>query len=165
MISKSLQDAFNEQIGKEFYSSYLYLSMSAYCESVNLPGFAHWLKVQWKEEVSHAMKLIEYVVDRGGRVILGAIDSPPAEFKSPLEIFNQVLEHEQMVTASINTLYGLAVKESDYASQVELQWFVKEQVEEEKTATEILEHLKLVGERSGALLFIDRHLMKRDTGK
>ncbi|PIU44249.1 MAG: ferritin [Ignavibacteriales bacterium CG07_land_8_20_14_0_80_59_12] len=165
MISKSLQDAFNEQIGKEFYSSYLYLSMSAYCESVNLPGFAHWLKVQWKEEVSHAMKLIEYVVDRGGRVILGAIDSPPAEFKSPLEIFNEILEHEQMVTASINTLYTLAVEESDYASQVELQWFVKEQVEEEKTATEILEHLKLVGERSGALLFIDRHLRKRDTGK
>ena len=112
MISKSLQDAFNEQIGKEFYSSYLYLSMSAYCESVNLPGFAHWLKVQWKEEVSHAMKLIEYVVDRGGRVILGAIDSPPAEFKSPLEIFNEILEHEQMVNVGIKVKRSTTAKGS-----------------------------------------------------
>ncbi len=161
MLSQTIHAALNEQIKTEIQSAYIYLAMSAHCESKSWPGMAHWLRLQWKEELDHAMKLSEYVFDRGGRVTLEAIAKPPVEFGSPLKVFEAVLEHERKVTASINNLYSLAVKEGDYASQVELQWFVKEQVEEEKHATEIIDQLKMIGESGPSMIMIDRHLGSR----
>ena len=161
MISKALQDALNEQIKNELYSAYLYLSMSAYFERINLPGSARWMRLQSQEETSHAMKFFDHLNDRGGTVVLQAIDQPPSEFKSPLEMFQQALAHEQKVTGMINKLYALAVKENDYPAQVELQWFVTEQVEEEKNATQIVEQLKIVGEHGPSLIMIDRQLGAR----
>jgi ferritin len=146
MLSKTLQDAINEQMKHEIESAYLYLAMSAYCESKNLSGMATWLRIQWQEELSHAMKLFAYMNDRGGRTILKGIDQPPTEYASPREIFKQVLAHEQKVTALINKLYETAVKEGDYATQVELQWFISEQVEEEKHAADILQQMEMAGE-------------------
>jgi ferritin len=126
-----------------------------------MPGCARWLKVQWQEELEHSMKLFAYVYDRGGRVTLQAIERPQADFSSIKEVFTQVLAHEQKVTALINTLFGAAVKENDYATQIEVQWFIKEQVEEEKHATEILDTLKIAGESGPSLIMLDRHLGSR----
>ncbi|MEE8389445.1 MAG: ferritin, partial [Anaerolineae bacterium] len=131
MLKQTVQDAMNEQIKHEFYSAYLYLSMAAHCESINLPGFAHWMRIQEQEEKIHGIKFFDFIHERGSRVVLQAIDQPPAEFKSPLDVFEKVLEHEQTVTELINDLYALAIQERDYASQVFLQWFITEQVEEE----------------------------------
>lgn len=158
MLSQTIQDAMNEQIKNELYSAYLYLSMSAYCESINLPGFAHWMRMQEQEERIHAIKFFDFVNERGGRVVLQAIDQPPAEFRSPLDILEETLEHEQKVTAMINDLYALAVQEKDYASQIFLQWFVTEQVEEEDSASQIVETLKMIGDNRQALLMLDREL-------
>jgi ferritin len=161
MLSTTLQDGINKQIQHEIQSAYLYLAMSSYCESINLPGFARWLRVQWDEELQHSLKLYDYVFERGGRVVLEAIEKPPVEFGTPMKIFQQVLAHEQKVTALINQLYGQAQKENDYATQIEMQWFVKEQVEEEKNATEIIEQLKMIGEAGPSLIMMDRHLGSR----
>ena len=161
MISKVVESAINEQIKKEFYSAYLYLSMAAHFEEQNLGGFAHWMRVQFQEEQGHALKFYDYVHERGGTVKLLAIDQPPAEWKSALELFNQVLEHEQYVTASIYKLYELAVKENDYATQVMLQWFITEQVEEEKNATQIIGDLNLIDAHGTAVLMLDKQLGNR----
>ena len=160
MLSKAIQDAMNEQINNELYSAHQYLSMSAYCESVTLPGFAHWMQTQAQEEREHAMKFYNFILDRNGRVILQAIDQPVVEFGSPLEVFEQALEQEQKVTAQINELYGLAASENDYASQAFLQWFVTEQVEEEKNVRDVLETLNMIGEESESLFLLDRELGK-----
>lgn len=164
MIREGLLNAMNEQLKNEFYSAYLYLSMSAYCESINLPGFANWLRMQSQEEVDHAMKFYEFLCDRGGRVVLQAIEQPPTEFDGSLDVFQRTLEHEQKVTGLIHDLYALAVQDKDYASEVFLQWFVAEQVEEEKSASEILETLKVVGEKGQALVMLDRQLARRGAG-
>ena len=161
MLNKAMQDAINEQIKNELYSSYLYLAMAAHFESTNLPGFAHWMKIQATEEVKHAMKFFEYVYERGGKVTLKAIDQPPSDFKSPLEIFKAASKHEQKVTAMIHKLYEIALKENDYPSQVMLQWFIREQVEEEKNAEGIVEQLKMAGDSSAALLMADRQFAMR----
>jgi ferritin len=161
MLSKAMQDAINEQIKNELYSSYLYLAMSAYCEAGNLPGFAHWLRVQSQEEIEHAMKFFGFVNERGGRVVLEAIDKPPVEFESPVKIFEETLNHERKVTAMINSLYERALEEKDYAAQVMLHWFIDEQVEEEANASYILDTLKAVGEKGQALVMLDRELAKR----
>jgi ferritin len=161
MLSKTMQDALNDQIQKEYHSSYLYLAMAAYCEANNLPGSGQWMRVQSQEELAHALKLYDHVVDRGGRVTLQAIPQPPAEYKSALDVFEKVLAHEQLVTAAIHKLYALAVKEADYAAQVMLQWFVTEQVEEEKSATQVVEQLKMVSESKNGLYMLDRHLGER----
>ncbi len=161
MLSKTVQDTINEQIKNELYSAYLYLSMSAYCEAANLHGFAHWMRVQSQEEVSHAMKFFGFVFDRGGRVALQAIDQPPVDFKSPLDLFQQTLQHEQKVTGLINHIYELATKENDYATQTFVQWFITEQVEEEKNASQILEQLKAIGDQPAALFMLDGFLGKR----
>jgi ferritin len=160
-LSKTMQDALNEHMNQEFYASYLYLSMSAYCEAINLPGFAHWMRMQSQEEYSHAMKMFDFIVKQKGRVILHPIDQPIIEFHSPLGVMQQALEHERHVSQLINQLYELAVREHDYPTQVHLQWFVTEQVEEEKVASDIVERLKMIGERGDALLFLDRELAKR----
>jgi len=159
MLSQALQNGFNDQIQKEFYSSYLYLAMAAHFESVNLPGFASWMKKQADEERSHGMRLWEHMYDRGGKVELEAIEPPPAAFGKPLEVFQQVLAHEQKVTASINALYALALKEGDVAAQIFLQWFVNEQVEEEKNASELIEQLKMSGDQAFGVLFMDKHVL------
>ncbi|NOT04466.1 MAG: ferritin [Anaerolineales bacterium] len=161
MINKSMQDAMNDQINKELYSSYLYLSMAAYLEDKNLSGFAHWMRVQEAEEREHAMKLYDFIVERGGRVMLKAIDAPKTEWKSTLELAEEVAAHEALVTASIYALYELALKEKDYPAQIMLQWFITEQVEEEKNAAEIVSNLKLIEDRGTAVLMLDHRLAKR----
>ncbi|MGQ0813372.1 MAG: ferritin [Gemmatimonadota bacterium] len=160
-LSKGIQEAINDQIHHEFLSAYVYLSMSAYLYAANFRGFAHWMRVQSTEEVNHAMKLFDYVNDRNGRVTLKAMEQPPTDFKSVLATFEQALEHEQKVTGLIYNLYALATKEADYATQVQLQWFIAEQVEEEATATEMVDRLKLAGNDGAALLLLDRELGAR----
>ncbi|HTX19857.1 MAG TPA: ferritin [Bacteroidota bacterium] len=161
MLSKAMQDAVNEQINKELYSSYLYLAMSSHFAESNLPGFASWMKVQSGEEYGHAMKFYGYIIERNGHVEVEAIQKPQTKFKSPSDVFKQVLEHEQKVTASINKLYELAVKEKDYPSQIMLQWFITEQLEEEKSATDILEQLKMIGDAPVSIIMMDRQLGAR----
>ncbi len=161
MLSISVQDSINEQIKNELYSAYLYLSMSAYCASINLPGFAHWTRLQSQEEVAHALKLFDFVIDRGGRGMLQAIDRPPVEFKSVTDVAEQTLAHEQKVSGMIQSLYETAIKENDYASQVELQWFITEQVEEERSAEEIVQQLKMLGDQGPSLFLLDRELADR----
>ena len=161
MISKTIQNAINEQINKELFSAYLYLSMATYCAESNLPGFARWLRVQSDEENKHAMKLYGYVHQHGNHVELQGIDKPPVKFKSPRDIFNHVLEHEQKVTGMINKLYELALKEDDYPTQIFLQWFVTEQVEEEKNAVEIIERMKMIGDQMSLMIMLDREMGAR----
>jgi len=161
MISESIQKAINDQIKAEFDSCYLYLSMAAYCESCNKKGFAKWFPKQAEEQKGHAYKLYDYLIDRGGRVILKGLDTPQAEFKSMLDVYQQTLDHEREVTKRINNIYDMAVREKDFATQEHLNWFVKEQVEEEASATEILERIKLVEDRPGSLVYLDRHAGKR----
>lgn len=161
MLTDRMRDAINDQVNAEFYSAYLYLSMAAHCDAVNLPGFSHWMQLQAKEEVGHATKFLKYLSDQSSRVSLKAIGQPPAEFQSPLVIFEQALEHERHITSRINNLYKLALEDNDYATQNELQWFIKEQVEEEKNAAQIVEQLKMVGTQGTALVLIDRYLASR----
>ena len=161
MISKKVQDAINGQVNAELYSSYLYLAMEAYFQSLNLPGFANWMRVQTQEEMFHAMKMYDFVNSRGGRVMLEAIAKPPGEWKSPLAVFEAGYKHEQKVTGLINDLVDLAIKERDHATNSFLQWFVTEQVEEESSAQKVLQSLKLVGKDGAGLLMLDRELAQR----
>ncbi len=161
MISKSMQNAINDQINKELYSFYLYLSMSAFFVHKNLPGFATWMSVQADEERGHGMRLYEHLLDRGGKIELKPIAGPESEWKTNLEVFKQVQEHEAAVTASINALYELALKEKDYPAQILLQWFITEQVEEEKNAAEIVQQLELIDAHGTAVLMLDHQLGKR----
>ncbi len=161
MISAALQKAINEQINKELYSSYLYLSMAAYFEDQNLPGFANWMYVQEGEEREHGKKFYEYLVDRGAKVELKAIAAPATTWKSSLDVFKEVQKHEAFVTASINSLYELALSEKDYASQIMLQWFITEQIEEEKNAAEIVQKLELIESKGTAVLMLDHELGHR----
>ncbi|MFH1359756.1 MAG: ferritin [Candidatus Omnitrophota bacterium] len=160
-MDKKLEQAINEQIQKELYSAYLYLSMAAYLDAESLDGSAKWMKVQAKEEVAHGMKLYEFLNDRGHRVVLGAIDKPPADFSSVQEIFEETLKHEKKVTVSIHNLYALAEKVDDTAAKVFLHWFIEEQVEEEKNASDILGKLKYIGKQSSGILMLDKALGKR----
>jgi ferritin len=162
-LTKSVEKALNDQIGREFSAAYLYLSMSAWCAAQSLEGFAHWLRLQAQEEAGHAMKILTYVEDRAGRVVLQAVGQPPADFTSPLDLTQMVLKHEQKVTEEIDRLYALATKESDYATQTFLAWFLTEQVEEEKSSTLLVERLKLAGTDKSALLLIDKELAARTT--
>jgi len=161
MISKKMEQAINDQINAELYSAYLYLSMVAYFESVNLSGFATWMKAQTQEELVHAMKMYDFVNERGGRITLKPIDGPPTEWDSPLAAFEAAYAHEQMVTGRINDLVNLAVEEEDHATNAFLQWFVNEQVEEEMSADNVVQNLKIANEAPGALFMIDRELGQR----
>ncbi len=160
-LSKTIQDVINDQIHHEIASAYLYLSMSAQAEAMAFPGAAKWLKIQWKEELGHAMRFFEYVYARGGRVLLKGIEAPPVDFASLTDIFQHVLTHEQKVTSLIHRICDMASKDNDYATQAELQWFVKEQVEEEKSAADILRQLKVIGESGPSLLMLDHQLGAR----
>jgi len=161
MLSQGIQDAINDQIHHEFHSAYVYLSMSAFLEAANFTGFAKWMRIQATEEVNHAMRLFDYVNDRNGRVVLKALEQPPANFKSVLDVFENALKHEMKVTSLIHSLYELAKKENDYATQVALQWFINEQVEEEDRASKVVDRLKIAGEDGAALLMLDNELGSR----
>ena len=161
MISEKMQEALNGQLNAELYSSYLYLSMAAYFQDLNMPGFANWMRVQAQEEDSHAMKFYNFINERGGRVILKSIDGPPTEWDSPLAAFEAVLEHEQKVTGLINDLVELALAEHDHATNIFLQWFVTEQVEEEDSANDVIQQIKMIGEAKSGLFMLDRELGQR----
>jgi len=161
MIKEKILSAINRQINAELYSAYLYLSMNAYLNSINLSGFANWMRVQALEEMTHADKFYQYIIERGGRVILELIDSPPADWASALEVFEHVYEHEQKVTKLINSLMDIAIEEKDHATISFLRWFVDEQVEEESSADGILQKLKLIGDSGSGLFMIDSELGQR----
>lgn len=161
MLSPKMQKALNKQVNAELYSAYLYLSMSAHCQSISLPGFAHWLRVQTMEELVHAMKLYDFVNERGSKVELGPIEGPPITWKTPLAIFEHTQRHEQKVTGLINNLVNRARAEKNHASVAFLQWFVTEQVEEESSANEVVQKLKLAGTDKLALLLLDKDVATR----
>lgn len=161
MISTKIQDAINEQINAELWSAYLYLSMSAYLEEENLPGFANWMKVQYQEETSHAMKFFDYLTERGGRVLLKPIKEVPTEWNGIIEVFEETLKHERLVSGLINELVNTAIEEKDHATNNFLQWFVAEQVEEEATAEDILNKLKMLEGKGPGLFMMDKDFAGR----
>jgi Ferritin-like protein len=161
MLSKTMEEALNKQVNRELYSSYLYLGMSAWFETQNLKGFAGWMMIQSGEERNHAMKIYEYIIARQGNVALGDIEAPKAKWTSAGKVFDEVYAHEQKVTGMIDALVDLAVKEKDHATFEMLQWFVKEQVEEEANAATICEKIKTVGDIPGHLFYLDHELSKR----
>jgi ferritin len=161
MINKKVETALNEQVNAEIYSSYLYLSMSSYFDSINLSGFAQWMKAQALEEMVHGMKIYDYILERGGRVLLTAIAAPPTEWADPVVAFAATLEHEQKVTGLINNLVDIAIVEKDHATNIFLQWFVSEQVEEEASVGAVLQKLEMVGGQGHGLFMMDRELSSR----
>jgi len=161
MIKAKVENMLNKQINAELYSAYLYLSMSAYYESINLTGFAHWMRVQAKEEVGHAMRIYNHIVERSGRVNLSSISNPPVSWKSPLNAFEEAYKHEQKVTKMIHDLVELSRRENDYAAESMLQWFIDEQVEEENQTEQIVRKLKLIKDSTNGLFMLDHELSKR----
>jgi ferritin len=161
MIKKKINDAINQQVNREIFSAYLYLSMAAYFESSNLKGVAKWMKVQTQEEMKHAGKFMDYLYEKGGRAILDAIDKPEKEWDSPLAAFEAAYKHELKITAHINDLVKMASQDSDYATLNMLQWFVSEQVEEEAQTDEVVQKLKMIGDSKSALFMYDAVLGKR----
>jgi ferritin len=161
MLSEKMQAAMNRQINAELHSAYVYLAMAAHFEHKNLPGFAHWMRLQANEELAHAMKFFDFIVERRGRVLLEPVGAVPSEWASPLAVFENALAHEQKVTGLIHGLVNLAVEERDHASDSFLQWFVDEQVEEEASADAVVQQLKLAGDSGAALLILDRELGAR----
>ena len=161
MISKKMQKKLNDQLKEEYYSSYLYLAMSAYCSGQALEGCAKWMRIQSEEEMEHAMKIMDYLQEQQADVVLAALPQPPAGYRSALDVFEKALGHERHITKCIHDLMSAAVEEKDYATQEFLQWYVKEQVEEESAAQGVVDHLKMVGDSKNGLLNIDRQLGKR----
>ena len=161
MLNKKMAQALNEQINKEMFSAYLYMSMSSYAAETGLKGFANWFMAQYHEEMFHAMKIYEYLQMQGEMVKLEAIAKPPHRFKNALDMFTQTLAHEQYITQSINDLMELAISKKDHATQIFLQWYVTEQVEEEDNDNEIIAQLKLIGDNPQGLMLLDRELRTR----
>ena len=161
MLKEKIEKALTKHLNAEIYSSYLYLSMAAYFESINLKGFANWMRVQTQEELVHAMKFYDFIIERGGKVVLTSIEGPRTEWSSPLAVFEHAYEHEQKVTGLINTLVDLSIAEQDHATNNFLQWFVAEQVEEEASADEVVQKIKLMGDASGGLFMLDQELAQR----
>ena len=161
MIGKKIQDALNAQITLEQYSAQLYLAMGAHCEGRSFRGFAHWLRVQAQEETKHALKLVDFLLDRGGKLELASISAPPSDFGSVTQLFEKILEHEKSITVKIGALFELSRAEKDYASEITLQWYVTEQVEEEANVGQIVDQLKAVGEQGGGIWYLDSKMGKR----
>lgn len=161
MISTSMQAALNAQINVEQYSAQLYLAMGAHCETLSFRGYAHWLRVQAGEETAHAVKLIDFLVNRGGRLELQPVQAPPRDFGGVVQVFEQVLAHEQGITGKIEGLFERARAEKDHASEITLQWYVTEQVEEESTVGQIVAHLHAVGDKGGGIWYLDSKMGKR----
>ncbi|HII99580.1 MAG TPA: ferritin [Methanoregula sp.] len=162
MLSKTMEEALNRQVNREFYSAYLYLAMSAYFESSGMKGFAQWMRVQAKEERAHGEKIYDHILARGGKIALGAIEAPKAKWTSAGKVFEEVVSHEQKVTGMIHALVDLAIREKDHASFEMLQWFVKEQVEEEASAGDVLNQITVLGDVVGHLFWLDHELGKRE---
>lgn len=165
LLSEKVQSALNEQIKDELYAAYLYLAMSGYFKGENLEGFAHWFDLQRQEEINHGLKIFDYIFDRGGRGELKELPAPPGKFESPLDVAEQAFDHERSVTEKINDLYELALDEKDYQTQALLQWFISEQIEEEKSALVIVERLKMVGDETAALFILDREMGARTSAE
>jgi ferritin len=163
MMKETLALAINDQIQAEFQSAYLYLAMSAWCTEANLPGCAHWLRMQWQEETMHATKLFDFVHSRGGSISLKGLTEPRRDYASLVDVFAHVREHELYITSRINALYELAVTEKDYPLQIVLQWFINEQVEEEAQVVDLIERLKLIGSDGASIFLFDRQLASRPT--
>lgn len=161
MIKENILNLLNKQINEELYSSYLYLSMSAYFSSINLDGFANWMRIQSEEEYSHAMKIYDLIIQRDGKITLTKIKDPKAVWKSPLDAFQDTLKHEQHISNLINEIVNLTIKEKDHATNQFFQWFVSEQVEEEANAKAIVYKLKMIGDTKGGLYMLDRELAQR----
>jgi len=161
MLKDKVQKALNDQVNAEMHSAYLYLSMSAYFQKIGLAGFANWMKVQYKEELSHALKIFDFIHERNGQVVLTPIDGVPTEFDGVIDVFEKTLEHEQKVTALIDKLVDTAVEASDHATQSFLKWFVDEQVEEEANVNELLDNLKLINGQGNGLFMLNRELQAR----
>lgn len=161
MISEKIQNVLNSQINKEFYSAYLYLAMSAYFDEIGLYGFSNWTKVQAKEEVDHGMILFDYIIERDGKVNLEQINSPEREFKSPLQVFEKILEHEKFVTESINCVATMTEEECDLATRHFINWYITEQVEEEANARDVITKLKMFGDEKASLFHLDKELLSR----
>ncbi|MDR3044046.1 MAG: ferritin [Desulfovibrio sp.] len=161
MLSERMNQALNDQVKWEMYSSYLYLSMSAYFADMGLSGFANWMRVQAQEELFHAMKFYDFINERGGRVILQPIDAPPSSWEGVLDVFQKTLEHERHVTARINDLVNVAIEERDHATNIFLQWFVTEQVEEEDGVNDLLHKLRLINGEGQGMLLLDKDLAVR----
>lgn len=162
MLSKTMEEALNKQVNREFYSAYLYLAMSSYFETICMKGFARWMRAQAKEEQAHGEKIYDYIIARGGKTTFADIEAPRAKWASTGKVFEEVVAHEQKVTGMINALVDLAIKEKDHATFEMLQWFVKEQVEEEEQALDILNQIGIVGDVPGHLFYLDHHLAKRE---
>jgi ferritin len=160
-MNVKMQKAINNQINFELYSSYIYLSMSSYLKSLNLNGFANWMEIQVQEEIAHAMKLYNFLHERGGNVEFGEISKPKAQWETPLDAFQNAYEHEQIVTSRINALVDLALELKDHATNAHLLWFVNEQVEEESNVLGILQQIKLAGGSANGLFMLDRELGQR----
>jgi ferritin len=161
MIAKKIQDAINTQIALEQYSAQLYLAMSAHCEGKSFRGFAHWLRVQAEEETKHALKLVAFLLDRGGKLELAGISAPPSDFGTVTQTFEKILEHEKTITGKIGGLFELSRAEKDWAAEIALQWYVTEQVEEESNVGQILDQLRAVGEQGGGIWYLDSKMGKR----
>lgn len=161
MLKPKVLEAMNAQVNKEFESAYIYLGMKAYFEGENLPGFAHWMQIQFEEELAHTFKIFDFIIDRGEKVILQAVGQPASTYDSPLDAFQSALKHEQYISESINQLYALADQEKDYPSKQFLHWFIEEQVEEEQNAGEIVDTLTMLGDSPHGLLMLDRELAQR----
>lgn len=164
MLKECVEEKLNNQINAEIFSAYLYLAMGAYFESISLKGFAHWMQMQVREELTHASRMIEYVNDRGGRAIMTAIEAPKTEWDSPEHVMDEVYEHECLVSEKINECVSLAIAENDHPTNGFLQWFVSEQVEEEASADEIVQKLKLIGGNPGGLYMLDKEVGERQLG-
>jgi len=161
MLNEKIEQALNEQLNAESFSAYLYLSMSAYFESENLKGFASWMNIQAMEEYTHSRKFYDYILQRGGRVVLKPIEGPQTEWKSPVDVFEASLNHERYISARINKLMDLAIEESDHATKIFLQWFVTEQVEEEDNVGNTLDQIRMMGDTKQGLYMLDRELGQR----
>jgi ferritin len=161
MISPKMQEALNRHVQHEAYSSWLYLAMASWCEAKAWKGFARWLRVQSQEELDHAKKSLDFLLARGGAAALGPIEAPPSSWASVNDVFEKVLDHERGVTRLVSDVHGVAVQENDKAAAVFLQWFISEQVEEEARATEIVDRLRMVGDRPGSALYLDKEYGKR----
>lgn len=162
VMTKKMEDALNQQVNNELWSGYIYLSMSTFCEHSGFSGMAHWFKQQFEEEQEHAFKIMDFIVDRGGKVVLQPIGAVESEWKSPLHAFEETLKHEVWVTKSIHDLADLAREEKDHAAAQFLNWFIAEQVEEEASAAGIVDKLKIIGDKGAAIFMLDRELGKRE---
>lgn len=160
-MNKRVEEVLNEQINREYHSAYLYLSMCAYFEEINLDGFSNFMRVQYQEEVSHAMKFFDHVIERGGRVILQPVEAVKTNWEDIIEVFEDTLKHEKYITQCINDLLEVSYEEKDYATINMLQWYVAEQVEEEANVSSILQQLKMIEGKGAGLFMLDREMKAR----